>query len=373
MNAQATPRAAEFAAIAERFALYGRFVSATPHGSGHINDTFAVVMDQAGVRVRYVFQRIATRIFRDVDGLMDNIRRVTAHAARVDAASGDSRGSLTLVPARDGGAYVRDDQGAPWRCYLFIEGARTYDLVETPAQAFEAARAFGRFQRLLANLPGGRLTETIPNFHHTPTRFANLATAVTNDSAKRVASVRADIEFAFEREPITRVLQALKAQGRIPERVTHNDTKFNNVMLDDATGRAVCVIDLDTVMPGLALDDFGDMVRSATNSATEDETDLSRVAMRLPVYERLVAGYLAGTGDMLNEVERTHLAFAGKLITFEIGVRFLTDYLEGDTYFKIKRPTHNLDRARNQFALVRSIERQEREMAAVVEKLAEAQ
>jgi aminoglycoside phosphotransferase (APT) family kinase protein len=370
MNPKSTPTAAEFAAIVAQFALYGRFLEAAPHGSGHINDTFAVVMDQAGARVRYILQRINTRIFRDVDGLMDNIRRVTEHAA---ASTDDgARSTLTLISARDGQPFVRDEQGAAWRCYLFIEGARTYDLVETPEQAYEAARAFGRFQRLVANVPGRRLKETIPDFHHTPTRFANLVRVAANDPLGRAAAIRAEIDFALERQPITRVLQDLKSAGAIPERITHNDTKFNNVMLDDATGRAVCVIDLDTVMPGLALDDFGDMVRSATNAATEDEIDLSRVTMRMPVYERLVAGYLAGTGGMLNPVERAHLAFAGKLITFEIGIRFLTDYLEGDVYFKIKRPTHNLDRARNQFALVRSIEAQEPAMAAVVDKIAEA-
>ena len=357
--------------MAEQFSIHGRYVEAAPHGSGHINDTFAVVVDQAGTRVRYILQRINDRIFKDVAGLMDNIRRVTAHAAARVSGDDASRRALGLVPSRDGRAFVRDASGAAWRCYLFIEGAQTYDIVENPRQAYEAARAFGGFQRLLADLPGGRLKETIPHFHDTPARLENLKRAIANNTAGRAASVQAEIDFALAREPATKVLQQLKAAGEIPERVTHNDTKFNNVMLDNATGRAVCVIDLDTVMPGLALDDFGDMVRSATNSAAEDETDLSRVTMRMPVYEQLVAGFLAGTADMLNAAERAHLAFAGKLITFEIGIRFLSDHLDGDIYFKIKRPNHNLDRARNQFALVQSIERQEHAMEAIVEKVAE--
>jgi len=369
MNRSSNPRAADLAAVLAQFSIYGRMVSAAPYGSGHINDTFAAVVDQAGTRVRYIFQRINDRIFKDVAGLMDNIRRVTTHATARVSGDDPSRSVLTLVPGRDGSAFVRDAHGAAWRCYLFIEGARTYDLVENPRQAYEAAHAFGKFQRMLADLPGRRLNETIPQFHDTPARFDNLQRAIANDRAGRAASVPAEIDFALAHEPMTKVLRQLRASGEIPERVTHNDTKFNNVMLDDATGRAVCVIDLDTVMPGLALDDFGDMVRSATNAAAEDETDLSRVTMRMPVYEQLVAGYLAGTAGMLNAAERAHLALAGKLITFEIGIRFLTDHLDGDIYFKIKRSNHNLERARNQFALVRSIESQERAMEAVVDKI----
>ena len=361
----------DLASVTSGFPLLGRFRSAAPYGSGHINDTFAVVFDQAGRPVRYIFQRINHRIFKDVPALMQNISRVTAHATRKAAVQGGddaSRRALTLVPARDRSPYHRDAEGAWWRCYLFIEGARTHDIIENPRQAREAARAFGEFQQLLVDLPGGRLNETIPNFHHTRRRFEALQQAVANDPRGRVKEVAAELEFARAREPIVDTLLDLQNKGEIPERITHNDTKLNNVMIDDVTHEGVCVIDLDTVMPGLALYDFGDMVRSATNSAAEDERDLGKVHSRLSIFEALVEGYLAAARPFLNAAEIAHLAFSGRLITFEIGLRFLTDFLEGDVYFKTKRPGHNLDRARNQFALLRSMEAQSTEMEAIVRK-----
>ncbi|MDR0353488.1 MAG: aminoglycoside phosphotransferase family protein [Opitutaceae bacterium] len=362
----------DLAAIARGFALHGQCLGGRPHGNGHINDTYAVAFDQAGAPVRYIFQRVNNRVFKDVPALMDNISRVTARAAgRAAELGGDdaSRRALTLVPARDGRPYLVDEHGAFWRCYLFIEKARTYDIVETPAHAREAARAFGDFQRLLTGLPGARLHETIPDFHNTRRRYENLLRAIDADPLNRAAAVRDEIAFAKHNENLVDVLAKLHAAGEAPERVTHNDTKFNNVMLDDATHTGVCVIDLDTVMPGLALHDFGDMVRSATNAAAEDEPDLSKVSMRMPVYEGLVAGYLAAAGDFLTEAERAHLAFSGRLITFEIGLRFLTDHIEGDVYFKTRRPGHNLDRARNQFALVRDIDARQSAMEAVAARL----
>ncbi len=355
-------------AVAAAFHLHGRFAEGAPYGSGHINDTFAITMDQAGRPVRYILQRINARIFKNVPALMENIQRVTDHAARAAAGrgSGDSRTALTLVPARDGAPWHRDAQGGCWRCYLFIEQARTYDVVESPRHAYEAARAFGAFQHLLVDLPGARLHETIQGFHDTRSRLANFQRAVAADCAGRVHEVQAEIDFALSRAPLAGVLLDLLARGEVPERVTHNDTKFNNVMLDERTGSAVCVIDLDTVMPGLALYDFGDMVRSATNAAAEDERDVAKVAMRMDIFEGLVNGYLSSAGAFLNEAERAHLVFSGKLITYEIGLRFLTDHLEGDVYFNTKRPGHNLDRARTQFALVRSIEQQEAAMQQLV-------
>jgi aminoglycoside phosphotransferase (APT) family kinase protein len=368
---KATTTPAELAAVARAFPLPGRFRGGVPHGSGHINDTFAITFDQAGTPVRYILQRINDRIFRDVPALMDNIRRVTEHAAaRVAEGDDASRRALTLVPARDGQAFHRDERGACWRCYLFVERARTHDLIETPRQAAEAACAFGEFQRLLLDLPGPRLRETIPGFHDTRRRFEAFRRAVAEDRHQRAAALREEVAFALGREAIVDVLHDLQARGEMPERITHNDTKLNNVMLDDATQAAVCVIDLDTVMPGLALHDFGDMVRSATNAAAEDERELAKVVMRMPIFEGLLAGYLSSAGPFLTAAECAHLAFAGKLITFEIGLRFLTDHLEGDVYFKIRRPGHNLDRARNQFALVRSIERQEAAMQAAADRIA---
>ena len=360
-------------AAARAFPLAGRFRSASPYGSGHINDTFVLEHDQAGRGVRTILQRINHHIFRQVPELMDNIRRVTAHVGRHVLASGDAtRRALTLVPAQDGLPYHRDGEGDFWRCYHFIEGARTHDVIESPLQAAEGARAFGEFQQLLVDLPGGRLHETIPFFHDTRRRFDALQRAVAADAHNRAAAAREAIAFAGGREALVDVLLGLQARGEIPERITHNDTKLNNVMLDDATQAGVCVVDLDTVMPGLALYDFGDMVRSATNSAAEDEADPARVESRLPIFAALVDGYLGAAGAFLNPAEVAHLAFAGRLITFEIGLRFLTDFLEGDVYFKTSRPAHNLDRARNQFALVASLERQQAAMEAIVQKHASA-
>lgn len=366
---------ADLATVARDFLIYGRYIYGEPYGNGHINDTYVVHFDQAGTRVRYIFQRINDRVFRNVPALMENIRRVTAHATdraartcAVDAA----RCTLVLVPARTGASWLRDGEGGCWRCYQFIELARTFDLVTCPRQAFEAARAFGEFQRTMVDLPGPRLHETIPGFHDTRTRLEAFKRAVATDRAGRACEVQAEIDFALAGEPMAGVLLDLLTRGEMPERITHNDTKFNNVMLDDATARGVCVIDLDTVMPGLALYDFGDMVRSATNAAAEDERDVAKVTMRMDIYEGLVAGYAASAGAFLNDAERAHLAFAGKLITYEIGLRFLTDFLEGDVYFKIKRPGHNLDRCRTQFALVRSIERQEPAMQAMADRILNA-
>jgi len=361
MSTATLPPLSEFAELTRRFAIHGEAVAAAPHGSGHINDTFAVTVSQAGTPVRYIFQRINHRIFTDVPALMDNILRVTSHQQARLAATGAedaSRRSLTVIPGRDGLPYVRDDHGAWWRAYLFIERALTHDKIESAAQARTAARAFGEFQRLLADLPGGRLSETIPAFHHTPRRYATFEAAAQADAAGRAAGCADDVAFARSREPLARTLTDLLAAGLVPERVTHNDTKLNNVMLDDATGAGVCVIDLDTVMPGLSLYDFGDMVRSATNAAAEDETDLAKVVARPEIFAALAEGFLAGAGAALNDVERAHLVVAGKVMTYEVGLRFLTDHLQGDVYFKIKRPDHNLERARNQFALLRSLESQ---------------
>lgn len=260
---------------------------------------------------------------------------------------------------------MRDAAGEWWRVYDFIEGTHTVDRVSTEAQAREAARAFGRFQAHLADLPGERLHETIVKFHHTPTRVEALRAALTADLLRRAADVRAEVKFALDRAADAHVLLDLVAAGRLTERVTHNDTKINNVMLDDATGHAVAVVDLDTVMPGLALYDFGDLVRASASSTTEDDPEPANMHVRLPLFRALVEGWLeAGAAPTADE--RAQLGFAGKLIAYETGVRFLTDYLLGDVYFKVHHPQHNLHRARTQFALVQSIEDNAGEMAAIV-------
>ncbi len=352
--------------VAEALQIHGEFVNAAPYGSGHINDTYCVTFQQAGVPVRYILQRINHSIFKNPVALMENVQRVTAHlAAKVHGQPDASRRVLTLVPARDGRGWHVDAEGNHWRAYLFIEKARTYDAVESPEQAFKAAQAFGSFQKMLADLPAPRLHDTIPDFHHTPKRYAALEAAIKADLAGRAVLCKPEIDFALAHKSITSVL----LDANLPERVTHNDTKFNNVMLDDATGEGICVIDLDTVMPGLALYDFGDMVRTTTSPAKEDERDLSKVTMQFPMFEALVRGYLSTAGEFLTPAEKKHLAFAGKLITFEIGIRFLTDFLAGDVYFKVHREGHNLDRCRTQFKLVESIEQQETRMNQLVEQI----
>lgn len=341
--------------VGTHFPLHGALLDAHRYGSGHINDTFLARFDQAGAPVRYIFQRINRNVFKNVPQLMENISRVTRHVAD-KAGKYDSRRALTLVPACDGAPFYKTPAGDFWRVYLFVEGARTYDAVETLGQAFEAARAFGQFQQALADLPGGRLHETIPHFHDTPRRLEALRQAAAADVAGRGKELRAELDFAFQREAEAGRLLDLVRTGDIPERVTHNDTKLNNVMLDDKTGQGICVIDLDTVMPGLSLYDFGDLVRFGTNTGAEDETDPAKIDVSLPIFESLVQGYIAGAGNILTAAEWDHLVFAGKLMTYEVGIRFLTDYLQGDVYFKTKRPGHNLARARNQFRLVERME-----------------
>jgi hypothetical protein len=349
--------------ISQQFQICGEFLGAEPYGSGHINDTYCVIFDQAGTKTRYILQRINHNIFKRPILLMENIQRVTAHLAVKAAGQPDvSRRVLTLIPTREGVSYHQDEQGNYWRAYLFIEKARSYDAVENPRQAFEAAKAYGQFQKLLADLPAPRLHDTIPDFHHTPKRFLALVNAIESDEFNRASEAKREIDFALKHAAITGAL----IQAGLPERVTHNDTKFNNVMLDDETGEGICVVDLDTLMPGLALYDFGDMVRTTTSPTKEDERDLTRVGMQFPMFEALARGYLAAAGGYLAAEEKKMLAFSGKLITFEIGIRFLTDFLGGDTYFKVHRNGHNLDRCRTQFKLVESIEQQEEKMNELV-------
>ncbi|MBI4061905.1 MAG: aminoglycoside phosphotransferase family protein [Elusimicrobia bacterium] len=357
-------------AVGRGFRLEGTFEGAESWGQGHINDSYRVTYRRGGESVRYIQQRINHAVFRDPPALMDNMRRVLDHLqAKLGHLPDASRRVMRLVPANDGKPYVRDEDGNFWRAYRYIDGGRTREVVENPRQALESAKAFGRFQALLADLPGPRLHVTIPDFHHTPKRFAALEDAAARDLANRAARARPELEFALGRKAMTSVLEDLLESGNVPERIAHNDTKADNVIVDESTAEGLCVIDLDTVMPGLALHDFGDMVRTATSPAAEDERDLSRVRMRLPMFEALVRGYLAGAGELLNACERKHLAFSGKLMAFEVGVRFLTDFLAGDAYFKVRREDHNLDRCRAQFALVRSIEEQEEAMNLLVERL----
>lgn len=348
--------------VCHAFDLRGDYVIGVPFGTGHINDTFAVTRDQGGTLVRYIVQRLNTNVFRRPEQLMENFERVTGHIRnkiRRERAANPAtrRRTLELVPAKDYLPYHRDADGNFFRCYVFVENARTYDILETEKLAFEAASAFGAFQCDLADL-GGRLHETIPNFHNTVSRLAALEKAAGEDKCGRLGEVTAELDFIRRRASECSTLLDLQASGEITERTTHNDTKLNNVLIDDLTGSGCCVIDLDTVMPGLPHYDFGDMVRSGTSPAAEDEPDLGKVTMRFGMYEALLRGYLDGAGKFLSPLEKSLLPFAGKLITLETAIRFLTDYLEGDVYFRIHRPGHNLDRCRTQIALVKSMEAQ---------------
>lgn len=349
--------------------MRGDFLSAESYGSGHINDTYAAWYDQAGRAVRYIHQRINHAIFKDPDSLMDNISRVTNHLYQkliIASTSDVTRRVITLVPTIDGNSYYRDEYGNYWRTYLFIENAKTYDQVVTAKQAYESARAFGRFQKDLCNLPGQRLVETIPGFHNTRARFDALVSAIETDSLNRAQNVKEEISFALNREGMVDTLLNLQHDGSIPEIITHNDSKLNNVMMDNETSEGICVIDLDTVMPGLSLYDFGDMVRTTTSPTAEDERDLSKVQARMDMFEAITQGYLASASSMLTRTEIEYMPFSSRLITFEIGIRFLTDYLEGDTYFKIHREGQNIDRTRVQFKMVQSMEENDGSMIKIV-------
>lgn len=365
-------REAQLQQISKQFQIYGEILHAETCKIGHINETYSATYDQGGTRVRYIHQKINQSVFREPALVMRNVMRVTSHLRhKLQAlqARDLTRRCLTIVPTRDGEACHTDSAGDFWRTFVFIEGVQTYEAVQSPSQAFEAGKAFGFFQHLLVDLPGGRLADTIPHFHHTRKRFQALQRAVEKDHFNRAIAAKAEIEFAWRHESIVDVILNALAGKKIPERITHNDTKFNNVMLDTVTGEAMCVVDLDTVMPGCVLYDFGDMVRTTTSPTLEDELDLSKVRMQMAMFKKLTEGYLSTASAFLTKAERAHIAFAGKLITFTIGLRFLTDHLAGDTYFRIHRPGHNLDRSRTQFKLVDSIEQQEEAMQTFVDKL----
>ena len=360
------PDFAVAAGVMRHFEIDGELVSVEAYGSGHINDTSCAVFQRREGLARFILQRINTHIFPNPEPLMENIQRVTTHLAALMANEpGADRRVLTLVSTWDGRSLYRDREDGCWRVYKFIEGARTYNTAANAERAFESAKAFGHFQKMLVNLPGPRLHDILPGFHNTPRRYEAFERVIAEDPVGRVASARAEIEFAVARKSVANVL----VDADLPERVTHNDTKLNNVLFDDATGEGICVIDLDTTMPGLALYDFGDMVRTATSPMDEDERDLARVEMQFPMFEALMRGYLSSAGSFLTDAEKRHLAVAGKLITVEQGIRFLTDHLAGDTYYKVSRPNQNLDRCRTQFRLIGSIEKQEEAMEMLIARL----
>lgn len=359
--------------VVRTFAVKGTFENAIPYGTGHINDTYLVTMADGGITVPYILQRINHNIFKNPPFLMENIVRVTGQIrAKLSGVSGrdPDRESLTVIPTQDSSPFLHDDRGNFWRMYIFISNADTYDICATPRQAYETALAFGRFQSQLADLSGGRLHETIPWFHHTPRRFKTLEEAIIADQYNRRRAAGPEIDFCMKRKPLASALTDLLESGRIPERISHNDAKINNVMMDAENGRGICVIDLDTVMSGCSLYDFGDMVRTAVRTMDEDERDLDKVILNIQLFETLARGYLESARAFLTPLEIENLVTAGKVITFTIGIRFLADYLMGDVYFKIHRPGHNLDRARVQFKLLASMEQQEEAMREIVARYA---
>ncbi len=357
--------------VAAQFQTEGGAVEHAPYGNGHINDTFLVVCETGeGRRKRYILQRMNRSIFKMPQQLMENVVNVTEYLRGMIARRGGDpdRETLNVVKTKDGSNYYLDGQGDYWRMFLFVEQTVCLEKVESAKDFYDSAVAFGNFQKMLSDYPAQTLHETIPNFHNTPSRFSDFRRAVREDKMGRAAQAKEEIEFALAREKDTRVLTDMLKAGELPLRVTHNDTKLNNILFDADTKKAICIIDLDTVMPGLSHYDFGDSIRFGASTGAEDEKDLDKIEMDLSLFEAFTKGYLEGCGGSLTEKEIEMLPMGAKLMTYECGIRFLADFLEGDTYFKIHRDGHNLDRARTQFKLVKDMEDKWADMAAIVEK-----
>ena len=339
--------------------------------SGNVNATYRLDYDPQDRSRSLVLQRINTEAFRNPEALMENIRLVTGHirAALVAAGQDPARRVLEFLPAADGSLLHREPDGGCWRCYRFVDGVTAYDRIESPAQFCEAGRGFGAFQTMLADFPADRLTETIPFFHDTPRRYGTFRAAVVEDAAGRASSLAADIAFFDSRAARMRGIVDRLASGELPLRVTHNDTKLNNVLIDNATHRALCVIDLDTVMPGSVLYDFGDAVRYGACTAAEDEPDTARIGFDMALFRAFAEGFLSETADRLTDAELSLLPLGVEVITCELAMRFLTDYLDGDRYFKIRYSDHNLVRARAQMKLLTEVEAHRDEMNACVAEL----
>lgn len=341
--------------VLDTYHFHGTLLSAAPYGNGHINDTFLLVFDMYGMgRLKVILQRINTEVFQKPQELMENVMGVTAFLQKkILEAGGDvSRETLTLIPIADGKLYYVDSQGGYWRAYQFITDAVCYEHVEKPEYFFESARLFGQFQQLLADYPIDSLHEIIPDFHNTRARYRQFQKTLSEDVCGRAGSVTNEIRQVGAYAYLCDIFPSLIESGELPLRVTHNDTKLNNLMFDDQTGKGLCIMDLDTVMPGLPAYDFGDAIRFGANTAAEDETDLSRVSLDLRLYEAYVKGFTEGCGPVMTARERELLPEGALVMTYECGLRFLTDYLAGDVYFKTGHPDHNLERCRAQFALL---------------------
>jgi aminoglycoside phosphotransferase (APT) family kinase protein len=352
--------------IAGHFALEGEIETVRPLGDGgggggaHINDSYRIEVRGRGAPRSYLLQQLNPRVFPSPDAVMENIVHVTRHLAA------HGRPTLTLVPTHRGGWWHEEPEGGTWRVFVFLTGTRVREHAESPGEAQAAGRAFGEFLQSLSDYDGPPLHETIPGFHDTRARLARLEAAHRADPCARAGGTQPEFDALMDARGLADVLPPLVARDALPRRIVHNDAKLANVLLDERTGEAVCVVDLDTVMPGLALYDFGDLVRSVSSPAAEDEEDLSLVAVSIPLFTGLARGWLETAGAVLTPEERDLLVFAGRLVTFEQAVRFLTDYLEGDRYYRIERPDHNLARCRTQLALLGSLTRRASRLEAII-------
>ena len=360
----------ELSSIVHAFAFPGTITDWTPHGNGHINDTFLVRSTENGVLRKSILQRMNRTVFHNPTELMQNIAQVTSFLRKkITAAGGDPfRETLNLIPTTDDACFFVDERGEFWRAFLFISDASCYDAVTDPKLFYETGNAFGRFQQMLSDFPSASLFETIPDFHNTPLRYQALLQAAQADPKGRLKNVSDEMAFFLDHADDYGVAERIKASGELPLRVTHNDTKLNNIMIDDKTGEGICVIDLDTIMPGLSIFDFGDSIRFGASTAAEDEPDVSKVHFDLYLFELYTRGYLEAAGAALTDTEKEYLPWGAKLMTLECGIRFLTDYLEGDHYFRVHREGQNLDRCRTQFKLVADMENVWDEMASIVKK-----
>ncbi|MGN1266330.1 MAG: phosphotransferase enzyme family protein [Dorea sp.] len=353
------------------FRYGGELLDVRPYGSGHINDTYLLTftVEEMG-KIKVILQRMNTSIFQEPVKLMENILGVTSYLReRIVENGGDpERETLNVIRAKDGKPYFVDSEGEYWRSYIFVTDATSYDQVENMDDFYQSAVAFGNFQKLLAEYPAESLHETIKGFHDTRARFATFKKAVEEDVCGRAASVQEEIQFVLDHEDVANYFAELLDKKEIPLRVTHNDTKLNNIMIDNKTRKGICVIDLDTVMPGLAMNDFGDSIRFGASTAAEDEKNLSKVACDMKLFDIYAKGFIEGCAGKLTEKEIELLPMGAKTMTFECGMRFLTDYLQGDTYFRIHRENHNLDRCRTQFKLVKDMEEKWETMKKIIEK-----
>ena len=352
------------------FDFRGSIIDFRPFGNGHINDTYLVRFRYGGKTVKYIMPRINNGVFKNPEQVMSNIINVTSFLRNqiIDDGGDPERETLNVIKTKDGKGFYIDGYGSFWRAFVFIADAVSLDLPEDDNDFYQSAVAFGNFQHRLGSFPANELFETIPDFHNTPVRYDNLIKAIERNASGRADNAKAEIEFAKERREFTNILEDSFAKGLIPKRVTHNDTKMNNVMLDKDTREPVCVVDLDTIMPGYSVNDFGDSIRFGASTAAEDEKDLSKVHFDIGLFETYTRGFLKGCGGSLTQNEIMLLPVGAKMMTLECGMRFLTDYIDGDAYFKTAYEEHNLVRCRTQFKLVSEMEEQWDAMQKIVEK-----